>query len=192
LIVGNRTRELECCNSIGYHDWSTIATYLETIRQWNCTARLSYYCKYGNSAHSSSSLFENLLQNYYCNYTAVVETCLTQVHATVSAVQQRSKNLSPEIALTSELAENTEVSLKLIEWKNLTSLLHPSLLTIDELNEPCIAIAQYGVDEIRNGGYYLHDFFLYKIFSKKSTDFCAFSVEALRFHNISFLSCLVR
>jgi len=184
LIVGNRKFELECCKTV--RPRSSI-NYLEILRQWNCP-QLHDLCEYQRYA-SFTTLFSELIYNYYCNYTAVVETCFTQVLATVSAAQQRSKNLWPFIdytAVTSRLTENKEASLKLIKWKNLTSLLHPSLLTIDELKEPCIAIAQYETDDLHNGGY--QETFYWSVFTQEIAH-CGFDAEAFRVHRISILSC---
>jgi len=185
-MVGYQTREFECCKRYKDRSWPDI---LEELRRWKCS-QLDNYCKYGRFA-SFSTFFDALLYNYYCNYTVVVETCLTQVVATVSAVQQRSKHLWPSIDYYSDLklklAENTETFFRIKIWKNLTSLIYPSLLTMDELKKPCIGIAQHDIEELRNGGY---QEIYYRFFLTQQFVYCGFSAEAFRVHRISISTCL--
>ena len=193
LIVGNRTRELECCYNVAnlYNfQWSTISmsltTFLETLRQWNCP-QFEEQCR---SRVFAFTPFSELVYDYFCNYTNVVETCLPQVVLAVSVVEQRSNsdltnnNITLTFANTSKIEESSEIMI----WKSLVFRIQPSLLTIDELKKPCIGIAQYDAEMVHDGGY--QELINFLVPSCELT-WCGFSAETFRDHKISFWTCLI-
>jgi len=195
LIVGSRTRELECCNrvvNLYNFQWSTISmsltTFLETLRQWNCPQ----YKEQCEKRVFAFTTFSKLIYDYFCNYTIVIETCLPQVLATASAVQQQLNNsltsnyTALDFKSLSELENKTDYS-KIMMWKSLASQIQPSLLSIDELKDPCIEIAQYDVEEVHNGGY--QEVINFLVPTCELT-WCGFSAETFRDHRISFWTCL--
>jgi len=196
LIVGSRARELECCNELAnlYHlHWATndipLTTFLETLRQWNCP---QYEEQCANRVFAFTT-FSKLVYDYFCNSTSVIETCFSQVNATVSTILKRYRYHSSlnsnftTMNLTNFLSlKKSTASSERMKWKSLVSLIRPSLLTIDELKEPCIAMAQYDNEEVHNGGY--QDFTLLLLTCEPA--WCGFSPEAFRAHRISFWTCL--
>ena len=197
FIVGNRTRELECCEqtarSYQFRWYSTslsLTKLLETLQQWNCPQFLEQ-CETRVFAFTQ---FTSLVYDYYCNYTSVVEKCFSKVTKTVSVAQKRS-NLTRIIDNTPSLNfknqsmtdRNPKNSSLISQWKNIISRIQPSLLSLDELKEPCIEIAQYDVEEVHDGGYQE----LINLFVPTcELTWCGFSAEAFQDHRISFWSCL--
>jgi len=197
LIVGSRARELECCNellNLYYLQWATnsmsLTAFLETLRQWNCP-QYEEQCVKRVFAFTT---FNKLVYDYFCNYTTAIETCLSQVNTTVSSMLQRynssltksSKYTAANLKNFPQL-ENSTNSSEIMKWKNLASLIRPSMLSIDELKEPCVAIAQYDNEKVHNGGY--QELINFLVPTCELT-WCGFSAEAFRDHEISFWTCL--
>ena len=191
LIVGNRIRELQCCNKIvREHNYlwlqRSLTFFLETLKQWNCP-QLKEQCHKPKFAFTP---FSKLIYDYFCNYTNVVESCFSEVLSTVHLVQKRSGNIQSRnysvfnLGNISKWEKSLETTSKIKRWKGLISLIKPSLLTLEKLKEPCIGIAQYDTEEIHNQGYQelnvIHEL----------TSWCGFSAEAFWDHEISFSTCL--
>ena len=72
-------------------------------------------------------------------------------------------------------------------WTSLVSFIQPSLMTIEELKEPCIEIAQYDVEQVHDGGY---QELITLLVPTCELSWCGFSAETFQHHRISFWTCL--
>ena len=192
LIVGNRAWELDCCTNLtrDYNfEWYTISKsltlFLETLRQWNCP-QFEEQCEKRVFAFTT---FSELIYDYFCNYTNIVKTCLPQVVAAVERLNNSmtSKNKIVDFENTSAIQLSTEISIDVVTWKRLVSFIQPSLMTIEELKEPCIEIAQYDVEQEHDGGY---QELISLLVPACELSWCGFSAETFQHHKISFWTCL--
>ena len=196
LIVGSRTWELECCADVvrlynfqWYSVSRSLTLFLETLRQWNCP-QFEEQCQKRVFAFTS---FSELIYDYFCNYTTVIEACLPQVVSTVTRVQQRLNKIGTSFSVitkfdnTSEFQLSTEPSINVMTWKRLVSFIQPSLMTIEELKEPCIEIAQYDIEQVHDGGY---QELITLLVPTCELSWCGFSAETFQHHRISFWTCL--
>ena len=192
LIVGNRTRELQCCAGVtrSYNfDWfsesSSLTSFLETLRQWNCP-QFEEQCKFRTFAFTE---FSSLVYDYFCNYTTFVETCLPRVIETVAEISNRSDfTITDNNSITKQqntlaLLRNPANASLITMWENVIAEIDPSMMSIEELKNPCIGIAQYDEEEIHNGSY--QEVINILVPSCELTWF-GFSSASFRHHQISF------
>jgi len=203
LIVGSRSRELECCNetfTYYYRNWAlrslSLTTFLQTLRLWNCPQ----YQEQCNSRVFAFTEYSKLVYDYFCNYTLLVDNCLPEVMTIAAIVQQRnytatvsqrnSKSFSSnQVDASTLLFKHKNSSLNsstLVEWKNALSKIKPAEMTLDELLQPCIQIAQYDQVEVFDGRY---QEIISAIIPTCKLAWCGFSADAFRTHKISFWSC---
>ena len=202
LIVGSREKELECCDEIFdffYRNWAfrsmSLTTFLQTLRQWNCPQ----YKEQCSSRVFAFTDFSKLVYDYFCNYTLLVENCLPEVLTIVEGVQKRLTTSFKKPASVSSTKPNSTTNTLLFEhenlsmsfsafgkWENVVSIIKPSDMTLDELLQPCIQIAQYDQVEVFDGSY--QEIIGFPIPTCEISQ-CGFSAEAFRSHRISFWSC---
>ena len=199
LSVGDRLRELQCCNETVeryYRDWAIVSLpltrFLETLRQWNC----SQFQEQCNERTFAFTDYTELIYDYFCNYTLLIEKCLSRV---VKTVLQRNTELgySMNETLSKSSEQKLENTVNVMQtgnyfndsntWKKALSVLQPSQMTLEELLEPCIQVAQYDQEEIHDGSYQELVNFLVP---SCQLSWCGFSAEAFQNHQISFWTCL--
>ena len=192
LIVGNRTSSLYCCEEVtrSYNfDWflmsASLTSFLETLRQWNCP-QFEEQCKSRTFAFTE---FSSLVYDYFCNYTTFVETCLPRVIETVAEISSRSdftitdnNSITKQQNILGLLRNPANVSLMAM-WENVIAEIDPSMMSIEELKNPCIGIAQYDAEEVHNGSY--QEVINILVPSCELTWF-GFSSASFRYHRISF------
>ena len=190
LIVGNRTRELQCCEEVTRHynfEWylisSSLTSYLETLRQWNCP-QFEEQCRSRTFAFTE---FSSLVYDYFCNYTTLIEACLPRVIKTVTDMTKHSDFIGnnskinrKETLNISRIPENFSLATM---WENVIAKIDPSMMSIEELKNPCIGIAQYDAEEVHNGSY--QEVINFLVPSCELTWF-GFSSASFRHHRISF------
>ena len=196
LIVGSRERELNCCNETVryYHkNWAfrslSLTTFLQTLRQWNCPQ----YEEQCSSRTFAFTDFSNLVYDYFCNYTLLVEKCLSQVRM-LTGDGQKYHNTSvtfsfSELDASTLLFEYKNRSMDLptlIQWKRAIFNIQPAKMTLDQLLQPCVQIAQYDQVEVFDGRY---QEIVSALIPTCELSWCGFSAEAFRSHKISFWSC---
>ena len=196
LIVGSRERELKCCNeSVRYYleNWAfrslSLTIFLQTLRDWNCPQ----YEEHCSSRVFAFRNFSYLVYDYFCNYTLLVEKCLPQVRMSTEAVQEFLDTSmifsSSELDASTLLFEYRNRSMNLptlIQWKNAIFNIQPAKMTLDQLLQPCVQIAQYDQIEVFDGSY---QEIVSVLIPTCKLSWCGFSAEAFRSHKISFWSC---
>ena len=199
LRVGNRMRELHCCNETVkeyYLLWSTVSLpltrFLETLRQWDCP-QFQEQCEKKIFAFTD---YTELVYDYFCNYPNLVEKCLPRVVKIVSSAQDRLNYSISDTSLIESLLTSTNSaqksndfgeSISAKRWRNAISQIHPARMTLEELLEPCVEIAQYDQEEVHDGSY--QELINFLVPTCQLT-WCGFSGEAFRDHVISFWTCL--
>ena len=173
--------QTQCCKKTveNYHQFWLINSlplnrYLAFLQHWNCT-QFEGECE---RRLFSFNRFTDLMYDYFCDYNKFVSACLPNVANVVNANSSVS-----EARRTDKLDPQNET----LEWKKVISQLQPSILTLDELMEPCVQVAQYDQEELHDGSYQeIVDFFI----PSCGISWCAFGEEALKSRIISVWTCL--
>ena len=188
LVVGDRKRQLECCTSTvhDYHNrWLSrnrpLNRYLASLKEWNCP-QFEQECKKRLFVYNT---FTDLMYDYFCNYSSYVDKCHEDVIKTLNKSQQQAEQNFRENKTFESLGFSD--SFNSANWKKLITQIDPSLLTVDELLEPCIQVAQYDQEEIHDGGYQEVVKFAIPFCG---ISWCGFGAKALKEHKISFGTCL--
>ena len=156
LVVGNRTRELECCNEIEIkykYYWSkdslSLTKHLETLREWRCP-QFHEQCR---DRIFNFTIFTDLVYDYFCDYTALVGKCLPILNQTLKSLQNGlvSSNYGNNDGILNLNGHRVFETEK--EWKILVSSMRSNQMTIDDLLKPCIQVAQYEQEKLNDGDY---------------------------------------
>ena len=196
LVVGDRKRQLECCASTfrGYHNRWLIGNrplnrYLASLKEWNCP-QFEQECKKRLFVYNT---FTDLMYDYFCNYSSYVDKCYEDVVKTVNKSQQQAEQNFRENKTFGSLGFSDSFNSANFNyrnnanWRKLITQIDPSLLTVDELLEPCIQVAQYDQEDIHDGGY--QEVVNFGI-PFCGISWCGFGAKALKEHEISLGSCL--
>ena len=187
LSLGNRERELHCCKQIVKRYeffWAgrslPLNRYLATLKGWNCPQ----YRTVCDQRLFGFNDFTNLMYDYFCNYTNFVSECLPIVTSAIDDMQTR---INPNLTSSNPVPRHPNSLINTLGWENLLSQIEPSKMTLDELLEPCIQVAQYDQEKVHDGSYQeVIDFGI----PSCNVAWCGFGEEALNAHHISIWTCL--
>ena len=130
LTVGNRSTELECCQTIvsnnytnvASHDWY-LTTFLESLKTWNCP-QFEQECKRPTFNYTD---FTSLMYLRFCNRSQMEEQCCDDIQAMVTKQNTTSR-------ATASTFDELVSKLDLISLNN------------QDLMNPCLQVAMYDID----------------------------------------------
>ena len=186
LVLGNRTRELQCCERVvaGYHNnWfqntRPLSRYLSTLKTWNCP-QFSTEC---DKRYFAFNTFTDLMYDYFCNYTQLTTKCFDNISKVINASEINAN--SPESKNVASLTrKNTSITLG---WKALIHQIKPAQMTIDQLLEPCVQVAQYDQEDKHDGRYQEIVEFAIPFCG---ISWCGYGGETMTTHIITLWTCL--
>ncbi|XP_078482101.1 LOW QUALITY PROTEIN: uncharacterized protein LOC100181847 [Ciona intestinalis] len=131
IIVGNRTRVLQCCQ-VRVKDyrlyWSNgnefLTRYLETLSEWSCP-QFEEECR--NKTYNFHP-YATLVYSYFCDKNTFESTCYNTLESTLR------KTHIPTNQTTKYTRNN---------WSHLINQLRNTSLSIQEALQPCIQVAMY-------------------------------------------------
>ena len=189
LRAGDRERELECCARMvdRYHlSWLFVARplsrYLATLKGWNCP-QFQQECKQRLFVFNT---FTELLYDYICDNSTYFDKCLPKL-------TEKFTPMSSDITIEGS-ASNTAIvndysqAVFINQWQKILAQIQPAQMTIEELLEPCVQIAQYA----QTDGNETYQEILSSNFGIPSCEiaWCGFGAQAIRAHDISIRTCL--
>lgn len=184
LVPGDRKRVLDCCrrtvSSYEYH-WAgrslPLNRYLRTLKEWKCP-QFKQECDRRLFAFNN---FTKLMYDFFCNYSEFVNKCFNKVNKTIYLAQKR-------VGFEDFYEFNKTTNDSLIsKWKQLISNIRPSQMTVDELFQPCLQVAQLDKDGNDDGTYQeIIDFGI----PTCGVAWCGIGSETMKFHPISIWNCL--
>jgi len=199
LSLGNRERELECCRITERRYefyWAgrslPLNRYLATLKGWNCP-HFNVECDERVFAFND---FTGLLYDYFCNYTTFVTQCVPEVTKTIQKMQARtdtsivynpSMSTYPKQGIRSFDAINNENQSIISTWQELLIQVQSTQMTIDELLQPCVQVAQYDQEAVHDGGF--QEIIDFGIPSCKIA-WCGLGADAMQTHQVSIWTCL--
>ena len=199
LSLGSREKELECCRSVERRYeffWAgrslPLNRYLATLKGWSCP---HFQVECGERVFAFNT-FTELLYDYFCNYTTFLSKCVANVSVTIQNMQKRVGNSNSSDSPTLSYPKQDRINLDVIryenqsiisKWRDLLSQIQPSKMTIDELLQPCVQVAQYDREEVHNGGF--EEIVDFGIPSCKIA-WCGLGAEAMEIHQVSIWTCL--
>ena len=185
LLPGNQKRVLKCCKrTVSQYEryWAgrslPLNRYLATLKEWNCP-QFQQECKRKLFAFNE---FTKLMYDYFCNYTLFVNECIKNVSDIIEISRKHSKQKNL-LDLDSKMNGATLLS----RWKILLSYIYPSQMSIDDLLNPCVQVAQLDKEKESTDGFQeIIDFGI----PSCPVAWCGIGAEALKFHPISIWNCL--
>ena len=103
LFIQNRTRELQCCQTIIedlYTNWSNQGAYLSrtlaTLKAWNCTQ----FDKVCSNRLLSFTDYSSLVYDRFCNESSLIQKCglvVTQALSAIGKLQIKNELLSQKL-----------------------------------------------------------------------------------------------
>ena len=137
LTVGNRTTELECCETV-VHDYYTkfeprnrsLSTFLESLQTWNCS-QFQQECERRTFNYTD---FTSLMYLRFCNRSQMETQCHNDIHNIVTKKNSTDQNTSA--------------------FNQLVSKLNLIALTEEDLMNPCVQVAMYDSDRTNQSHYY--------------------------------------
>ena len=180
LTVGDRKRELECCDQTlaKYHSrWIVnelpLSRYLAALKGWNCP-QLQLECQ---RRFFNFTPFTELMYDYMCNSSVFRDKCLPKL----------TKQLAP---LNVDDADDVDAKRTVDEQlQRILVQIQPAQMTIEELLEPCIQMTQY-VQAEENGTFRFQEV-LHDGVSGCGIAWCGFGPEAYLAHEISIGICVL-
>ena len=176
LTVGDRKRELECCDQTvtNYHSgWNAnelpLSRYLAALKGWNCP-QFQLECQRRFFAFTP---FTKLMYDYMCNSSVFLDKCLpklTEQFPTLNEDDGDAKRTVDE------------------QLQRILVQIQPAQMTIEELLEPCIQMAQY-IQAEENGTFRFQEVLHYGVSGCDFT-WCGFGPEAYLAHEISTGTCV--
>ena len=139
LTVGNRTTELECCNTT-VHDYyyskrephnRYLSTFLESLQTWNCP-QFQQECERRTFNYTD---FTSLIYLRFCSRYQMEAQCYNDILSIVAKQKHRTQ-------------------IKTSEFNQLASKLNLSTLSEEDLMNPCVQVAMYHSDSGSQGHYY--------------------------------------
>ena len=139
LRVGNRTTELECCNTV-VHDYYYskrepyniyLSTFLESLQTWNCP-QFEQECERRTFNFTD---FTSLMYLRFCNRSQMEAQCYNDLLGIV----RKQDN---------EIQDTTS------EFNQLVSKLNWITLSEEDLMNPCVQVAMYNRDSGSQGHYH--------------------------------------
>jgi len=184
LTVGSREIELECCAErveMYHSNWLSsgwpLTRYLETLNGWNCP-QLQQECE---QRLFEFNTFTELMYDFMCRNNTYFEKCLPKL-----TQQFSSLFISDNVAACSLQNQNFSNADFNKCWQRILNQIQPATMSIEELLEPCIQVAQFAKSERNETFQEVIDFSI----PSCSISWCGFSAEAIRAHEISIGSCL--
>ena len=180
LTVGDRDRELECCNEtvMNYHlQWISVelplSRYLAALRGWNCP-QFQLECQ---ERFFGFTPFTELMYDYICNSSVFYDKCLPKL-----SEQFNTQNV--------DIPDNGDAGITDVneQFQRILVQIQPAQLTIEELLEPCVQMAQY-VQAEKNGTFRFQEVLHFGVAGCDIT-WCGFGAEAYLAHEISTGTCV--
>ena len=139
FTVGNRTKELECCQTVVRNYYKTkfeplnryLTTFLESLQTWNCP-QFQQECERRTFNYTN---FTSLVYLRYCNRSQMEAQCYDVIHSIVTK-------------------QNNAIQSKTNELDQLVSNLNFITLSEDDLMNPCVQIAMFDSDSGSLGHYH--------------------------------------
>ena len=176
LTVGDRQRELECCDqTVTKYHLRWIATklplnrYLAALKGWNCP-QFQLECQ---RRFFGFTPFTVLLYDYMCNSSVFLDKCLQKL--TEQFAQLNVDDGDAERTVDEQL-------------QRILAQIQPAQMTIEELLEPCVQMAQY-IQAEENGTFRFQEVLHYGV-SGCDITWCGFGPEAYLAHEISTGTCV--
>ena len=171
LTVGNRSRELQCCENLVsryYNQWSFgkiyLSSFLEALQTWNCS-QFKAQC---DAQLFSYTNFTSLLYLRFCNRTDLLEAqCYGDVRSAVEAQTGRT------------LAANA--------WNDAVRNLNEVDLSDEDLLKPCLQVAMY---DVNSSGYGHYHEVIEPVVPFCSFVWCGFSESIVEARHISTWTCM--
>ena len=139
LTVGNRTTELECCETVLHNFYNSkleshnryLSTFLESLQTWNCP-HFEQECKRRTFNYTE---FTSLIYLRFCNRSRMEAQCYNDIlHLAI-----KQKNVSQRTKST---------------FDELISNLNLITLSEEDLMNPCVQVAMYDSDSESQGHYH--------------------------------------
>uniref|UniRef100_H2ZK61 Uncharacterized protein n=1 Tax=Ciona savignyi TaxID=51511 RepID=H2ZK61_CIOSA len=166
LTVGDRRRELECCNQAvdHYNKWWTmgeayLTRLLENLQGWNCP-QFQYECANRTRAFTP---FAKLAYARFCNQSELLDRCQDIISTPENIAMLRSTN-SSSLEMWVQLAKN---------------------MSMDNYEDPCVQIALY-----ERGGYSDYQETVEPIIPFCDMAMCGFDLATLTENNFNTWSCM--
>ena len=179
LTVGDRQRELECCDQTvtNYRSrWIAnelpLSRYLAALKGWNCP-QFQLECQ---RRFFGFTPFTELMYDYICNSSVFLDKCMPKL-----TEQFASLNVDDADDEDAERTVNKQLQRILVQ-------IQPAQMTIEELLEPCVQMAQY-IQAEENGTFRFQEV-LHNGVSGCDITWCGFGSQAYLAHEISTGTCV--
>ena len=189
LVVGDRKQELQCCNYTvdRYHNqWLPsslpLNRYLETLKEWNCP-QFQLEC---DEKLFDFNKFTELMYDFMCSNNTFFEKCLSKLENTTKTAPYVNISRNRDFQTTASNSSSSTITLVEDQWKKVLAAIHPAQMTIEELLEPCMQVAQYAQSDGIRIFQEVIDFGI----PSCGISWCGFGAEAIQAHEISVESCL--
>ena len=189
LVVGDRKRELQCCKSTvdRYHNqWLSnslpLNRYLETLKEWNCP-QFQLEC---DERLFDFNKFTRLMYDFMCSNSTFFEKCLSKLENTTKTAPYVNISTNRDPQTTASNSSSSTIALVEVQWKKVLAAIHPAQMTIEELLEPCMQVAQYAQSDGIRIFQEVIDFGI----PSCGISWCGFGAEAIRAHEVSISTCL--
>ena len=139
LTVGNRTTELECCETV-VHDYyyskrkphnGYLSTFLESLHTWKCP-QFQQECKRRTFNYTD---FTSLMYLRFCNRSQMEAQCYNDILSIVTK-------------------QNNGIQIKTGKFSQLVSKLNLNTLSEEDLMNPCVQVGMYDSDSRNQSAYY--------------------------------------
>ena len=138
LTVGNRSTELECCQTVIHNCYTKVSshdrylsTFLESLQTWNCP-QFKQECQRRTFDYTE---FTSLMYLRFCNRSKVEEQCYDDIQSIVTK-------------------QNTAFQTTTSNFNELVSKLDLISLNNQNLLNPCVQVAMYDIDVRGHGQFY--------------------------------------
>ena len=138
LTVGNRSTELECCQTVVSNYYTNFAsqrrylsTFLESLQTWNCP-QFEQECKRRTFNYTD---FTSLMYLRFCNRSQMEEQCYDDIQTIVAK-------------------QNTTSRATTRKFDELVSKLDLISLNNQDLMNPCLQVAMYDIDSGGHGHFH--------------------------------------
>ena len=171
LTVGNRSTELECCQTVIRNYYSKVmshdrylSTFLESLQTWNCP-QFKQECERGTFNYTD---FSSLMYLRFCNRSEMKERCYNDIESIVTK-------------------QNTTFQTTTSTFDELVSKLDLISLNNQDLRKPCVQVAMYDIDVGGHG--HFHEI-IEPIVPFCSFVWCGFDENVFRNQKVSPWTCM--
>ena len=179
LTVGDRQRELECCDQTvtNYHSrWSAtelpLSRYLAALKGWNCP-QFQLECQ---RRFFGFTPFTELMYDYMCKSSVFIDKCLPKLTEQFAPLNVDDPDDGDAERFVGE------------QLQRILFQIQPAQMTIEELLEPCVQMAQY-IQAEGNGTFRFQEVLHIGVLGCDIT-WCGFGPEAYLAHEISTGTCV--